>query len=192
MSDRIVIGMDLDDVLADFIKSFMWIGHQLFGIDPNARPTSWAWDNSGLSKEQLSEVWSFVSNVENFHMSLSTVPGLNKELIQELDAKTKMYFPTARFATPGYDVGRQSAHWLVAKVGIDAPTVLVSPDKGEMAKVLKYDYFIDDRPKNVQEVKAALPDCKVYLCDSCHNQDFNDPAIPRVANVNDFARIVLA
>lgn len=184
--------MDIDDVLADFIKSFMFIAHQLFGVDPEVRPTSWAWDGTGLTSEQLSTIWKFVSSVENFHMSLSTVPGLNTGLVQELDAETKLYLPTARFETPGYDVGRQSAHWLMAKIGLDAPTVFVSSDKGEMAKVLKYDYFIDDRPKNVQEVKAALPDCKVFLCDSCHNKDFSDPSIPRIANVNDFARVVLA
>lgn len=196
---RPIIGMDIDDVLADFIKAFMFIAHELFGVDPNVRPTSWAWDGTGLTPEQLKEVWKIVSNTRNFHLTLSPVPGLDTELMQLMDEKTKIYFPTARFETPGADVGKQSAHWLAERVGFELPTVFVSSEKGEMAKLLKYAYFIDDRPKNCLEVKAALPDCKVYLCDSCHNKDFEStrldrggPNIPRIANVNDFARIVLA
>jgi hypothetical protein len=65
-------------------------------------------------------------------------------------------------------------------------------EKGPMALALKYDYFIDDRPKNCEDIKRALPDCKVFLRDSSHNRSWKEPInIQRIAGFNEFAEIVL-
>ena len=81
--------------------------------------------------------------------------------------------------------------------GITFPTVIVSNEKGPLANALKYDYFVDDRPKNVYEVKSARPECKVFLADSSHNQDSETTLkcaslqIERIAGFNEFAKLVL-
>ena len=63
-----------------------------------------------------------------------------------------------------------------------------------LAQALKYDYFIDDRPKNCLAVQAASPNTKIYLNYASHNWDFDAEkhGMTRVANVNEFAKIVLS
>lgn len=191
MSRLPIVGMDLDDVLADFIKSFMQLAHKRYGVDPSLRPTSWEWDDVNMTADMVKGTWDDIIAIENFWETLDVVQGVEPRLIQSLDNNVKLYFPTARALVKGDDVGKQSARWIRNKFGIDIPTVIVSSEKGEMAKALKYDYFIDDRPKNCLDIKAALPDCQVFLANASHNQAFSDPRIPRVSGVNNFARRVL-
>lgn len=190
--------MDLDDVLADFIKTFMRFGNELYGVDEKARPTSWEWDGvpfpEGVEKQQfIRGVWKRITSTTDFWFrEIDKIEVVAPSLIFELDKKTELYFPTARTQTKGYSTRKQSTAWVNEIFGIAWPSVIVSDAKGEMAKALKYDYFIDDRPKNCIEVKEALPDCKVFLCDSNHNRTFHDARFPRVNNANEFAQIVLS
>jgi hypothetical protein len=65
-------------------------------------------------------------------------------------------------------------------------------EKGPMARALKYDFFIDDRPRNCEDIKKALPDCKVFLKDSSHNRSWLCiDGIQRIGGFNEFAEIVL-
>lgn len=185
------VGMDLDDVLADFIKEFMQLAHKRFGVDPNLRPTSWEWDDVNMTADMVKDVWKDIIATENFWEKLDVVEGVEPRLIKQLDNNVKLYFPTARALVKGDDVGKQSARWIRHYFGVDIPTVIVSSEKGEMAKALKYDYFVDDRPKNCLDIKNVLPDCQVFLVNATHNQKFEDPRIPRIPNVNYFARRVL-
>jgi 5'(3')-deoxyribonucleotidase len=186
-----VVGMDLDDVVADFIESFMNIAGRLYGVDVNLRPTSWEWDEVNMTKDMVDGTWKEIIATVDFWQRLKVIPGVDRGLIRHLDSRVKLYFPTARAVTAGKDVGKQSAYWLQDNLNIDYPTVIVSSEKAEMARALKYDYFIDDRPKNCIEVKEALPNCNVFLCDATHNRTFHDTRFPRLANVNEFAHIVL-
>jgi 5'(3')-deoxyribonucleotidase len=195
---RPVVGCDLDDVLADFIERFMAIASVKYGVDPSLRPTSWEWDDLNMTKEMVDGTWSVISETTNFWKSLSIVPGVDPWLVYTLQYRAKLYFPTARAIVPGDDIGEQSAYWLRKNFELRFPTVFVSNEKGPLAAALKYDYFIDDRPKNCYEVKAARPECKVFMCDSTHNQaeSFSklnkELGIPRISGFNEFARIVIS
>lgn len=190
-----VVGCDLDDVLANFMKRFIDMSIERFGIplDRNLRPIDWAWSNMGWTKEQESALWQQLHDTPNFWTSLKIQPGVDPYLVTELAAKTTMYFPTARAQSIGDDVQIQSARWLLNNFAIPFPTVIVGNSKGPLAAALKYDYFIDDRDKNCLEVKAARPECQVFISDSGHNQTFKneDYGIERVSGFNEFAKIVL-
>lgn len=199
---RKIVGMDLDDVLADFIKTFMGIAQRRFGVDSTVLPHTWDWDGvqyengTPLTKEQIDDVivktWDTVIATPNFWETLDVLPGVDRQLVNLLDYRTKLYFPTARAVTSGgIDVGRQSAIWLRKNFLIAFPTVFVSNEKGPLAAALKYDYFIDDRPVNCEAIKKANPSCKVFMQNASHNQDVSLPEIPRVYSVNEFAEIVL-
>ncbi len=192
--NKLVIGMDLDDVLADFIKKFMEVAAAKYGVDPNIRPTSWEWDDCDMSAERVDGTWSEIFQIENFWETLDVIPGVDSKLIWELNRKTKLYFPTARAVVKGRDIGYQSARWLSNLFCIRYPTVIIGNSKGPLANALAYDYFIDDRPKNCLEVKLARPECKVFLNNASHNQSFDlaDKGISRIAHVNDFVKLVLA
>lgn len=189
-----VVGCDLDDVLADFMTKFIDMASERFGIPANKilRPIDWAWSNMGWSKEQESALWQQLHDTPDFWTLLDVMPGVDPELVRRLSENTTLYFPTARAQAIGTLSTRdQCARWLLNKFGIPFPTVIVSTEKGPLAAALKYDYFIDDRPKNCVEVKAARPQCKVFMSDASHNQDVTLEGIPRVSGFNEFAEIVL-
>ena len=195
-----VVGCDLDDVLADFMKKFIDMAHDRFRIpvDKILRPVDWAWSNMGWSPEQQDTLWQELHDTPNFWTQLDVLPGVNRDLVRKLSEKTILYFPTARAQAIGSLSTRdQSASWLRTQFGILYPTVIVSNEKGPLANVLKYDYFADDRPKNCYEVKEARPECKVYMVDASHNQDSltslkaASMGIKRVPGFNEFAKIVL-
>ena len=190
---RPIVGCDLDDVLSDFIKAFMTIAATKYGVDPTVRPSSWEWDDANMTKEMVKGVWDEITTTYNFWTKLDVESGVSYEWVRTLDENAKLYFPTARAHCFGDDVGVQSAHWLWDKFDISFPTVIVSNDKGPLAAALKYDYFIDDRPKNCIEVKQALPSCKVFLKDASHNKaaSLAHLDIPRVKDFDTFAQIVL-
>lgn len=190
-----IVGCDLDDVLANFIQKFIDMSIARFGMPArDLRPVDWAWSNMGWTKEQESQLWQALHDTENFWTDLEVQPGVDRMLVAELARKTTMYFPTARAQSIGMDVQIQSASWLRNNFLIPYPTVIVSSEKGPLAAALKYDYFIDDRDKNCLEVKKARPECRVFVCNSGHNQSFKneDFDIERVSGFNEFATIVLA
>jgi hypothetical protein len=158
------------------------------------RPTSWEWDNTGLSKAEIDDTWADILKIPNFWAGLRMLPGVDPRLVRSLATRTELYFPTARAKGAGEHVATQSAYWIDLEFGIRYPRVIVSNEKGPLAAALKYDYFLDDRAKNCLEVKAARPECKVFLNDACHNQafDLTEQGIPRVSGFNEFAKIVLA
>lgn len=190
---QFTIAFDLDDVLCNFIKEFVRMSNAKMGRPPlDIIPVDWEWSNCGWSKEEIADLWKDIANTENFWMTLEPMPGINWRALLYLEKRHNLVFPTARALSKGYPVGLQSADWLSKQFGLCYPAVFVSSSKGELAKVLKYDYFIDDRPKNVIDVKLAVPTCKVFLQDSGHNQAFQEKTygIVRVKHVNDFMNII--
>ena len=196
---RVIVGCDLDDVLAAFMPKFIDMARKAgFGPYDDRMPVDWAWSNMGWTQEQQDSLWKQLANTTDFWVEdIQPLPQVTPNLVKELSEYTVMYFPTARANSKGYDVGFQSARWLRWQFGSMYPTVIVSNEKGPLAAALKYDYFIDDRPKNVFEVKRARPECKVFLCESSHNQDeetrlkCQSLGIPRIAGFNEFAKMIL-
>jgi len=191
---RFVIGIDLDDVLADFMVRFMELARKRYGRPPvGAMPVDWEWSNILPSKEEQATVWEDVKATPSFWENLPIEPGVTKQYVQLLELKHTMYYPTARVDTVGLPAAKQSARWIERKFDVQNPAVFAAYEKGPMATALKYDFFIDDRPKNCLDIQKALPNCRVYLKDSSHNQAFDAEAngIVRVKDFDSFARIVL-
>lgn len=188
-----VVGCDLDDVLADFMGLFISMAKERFGVPTDDRlPVDWAWSNMGWTKDQESALWQQLHDTPDFWTTLKPIKTVDPELVRRLSKNTSLYFPTARAQAIGTLSTRdQCARWLLNEFGILFPTVIVSTEKGPLAAALKYDYFIDDRPKNCVEVKAARPQCKVFMSDASHNQSTTLDGIPRVSGFNEFAEIVL-
>jgi 5'(3')-deoxyribonucleotidase len=189
---RFIIGIDLDDVLADFMPAYLYLAHKRFGRPPiGYMPVDWEWSNILPSKEDQALVWSDVKEIANFWETLDVMEGVWSRPLWHMDHDHTVYFPTARVEVHGISAAKQSAAWIRNKFGIEFPAVIVAYEKKPMALALKYDYFIDDRPKNCFDIHDALPNCKVYLKDSSHNQTLICPEwLVRVKNFNEFARIV--
>jgi len=188
-----IVGVDLDDVLFDFITRFTNLANGKYGKPAiGTEPVDWEWSNFNLSKDELTDIWNDIHLTPNFWETISVEPDVNRGLVQALDALHTVYFPTARAHTVGRSTGKQSARAINKNFDIQYPAVFVSNEKAPMALALRYDYFIDDRPKNCVEVKKVLLDCKVFLKDSSHNLSWEAPFnITRIAGFNDFAEIIL-
>jgi 5'(3')-deoxyribonucleotidase len=190
------IGIDMDDVLANFQKRFVKLLNELYGKTPlDAEPIDWDWTNCNVTPEEMKNGWIEASKTTNLWLELEPLPALDMEakfLLSKLDLVHDLFFVTNRFITPGLSPTKQTQLWVRENTYLPMPNVMLAKDKGPMASVLELEAFIDDRPKNCLDVLAARPQCRVFLCDSSHNQTFNGgERIPRVASLKEFAKIIL-
>src|ERR1035437_9726956 len=104
------IGIDLDDVLVDFISEYVKLSNNLYGVPSlGAQPIDWEWSNFPVTKEQHGNIWDKIKNTRNFWMNLSRAKGVHSTLIQELAKFNDLVFITARVTTKGWSVQQQSA-----------------------------------------------------------------------------------
>jgi 5'(3')-deoxyribonucleotidase len=190
------IGIDLDDVLADFISMFTAVANAKFGRpELGTKPVDWAWSNFGLSKEEQEEVWGAICSAPNFWERLAVENGASYSSMEKLRSRkdVDLVFITARAVTAGNSVQEQSCRWLLNNFGVPFPTVIVDTNKGPLAAALKLDYFIDDRPKNCWEIQDAVPTCKVFLKNSSHNvnQDLGYRPLERIEDFDAFVKEAL-
>ena len=188
MNKRLKIGIDVDDVLADFISKHRELCREMFGKPAtDVIPCDWAMSNYGLTKEEMDAVWQRIHDTEDFWETLKKKDGVDPCDVAMLDMEHDLYFITSRAMCIGESLTHQTAYWIKKHLWVPLPTVIVTSNKGPIAAALGLDYFIDDRPKNCVEVKDAVPACTVFVKDAGHNQDFNDERIERVESFNEFA-----
>lgn len=187
------IGIDLDDVLVDFISEYIKISNMLWGVPAlDAQPIDWEWSNFPVAKEQHGKIWEKIKNTRNFWLNLERAKGVSSQSMRALAKHHDLLFITARVPSKGFSVQQQSAAWLSMNLGLKYPTVIEESNKGPLAAALRLDYFIDDRPKNCLEILGAVPTCLVYLKGSSHNASYKAPkSITRVKDFNEFAETVL-
>jgi 5'(3')-deoxyribonucleotidase len=189
------IGIDVDDVCANFQKRFVELLHDMYGRPPlGTAPIDWNWSNCEVSGEEMGKAWKRAAQECNLWAFLEPLPSFDEETIDLLGTLVRrhdVYFVTNRFEIPGSSPLKQTKHWFYFNARIESPNVMIAKEKGPMASVLQLDAFIDDKPQNCIDVLEARPNAKVYLCDSSHNQPFNDPRIPRVKDLKEFLKLIL-
>ena len=186
------IGIDLDDVTANFIDVFMKMSYEKFGRPAlGTKPIDWEWSNAELSREEIGSLWVDVSNSLNFWENLPRDPGASVIGMHKLKHIADLFFITARAETKGESTQFQSARWLDYNFALTYPTVIVDKNKGPIAAALGLNYFVDDRPKNCLEIKEAVPECEVFLKRACHNLDYAAPEWMKVVDsFDEFAEIL--
>lgn len=169
-----VIGCDVDGILADFNTGFIDLivaiaGRDLFPPRPFDIP---CWDypqEYGYTAEEVAAVWAHIQVSATFWASLAPYPDA-EEMIRYLRAAVQamddVYFVTSR---PGLTAKLQTERWL-RKLGFGSPTVLISSNKGYVARALSFDVYIDDRWENVVDVAQWAPRTKVMLMDRPWNR----------------------
>ena len=189
------IGIDMDDVCANFQKKEVEVMHGMFGRPPiGTMPIDWAGSNLQVSKEEYDQFWAKSATMENFWLNIDPLPSFDEEtitLLLSVVMRHDVYFVTNRYETPGMSAMKQTKAWFYHHASMASPNVVLAKEKGPMATVLQLDAFIDDRPKNCLDVLAARPNAHVFLADSSHNQSFKDERIPRVKDLKTFLKIIL-
>lgn len=190
------IGIDVDDVCANFQKRFVTLLHEMYGRPSlDTTPVDWNWSNCQVTNSEMKEAWVKAAGTNNLWAKLERLPSFDADTVHLLYVASQrhdVFFVTNRFDTPGASAMKQTKYWFFHNAYIQAPNVLLAKDKGPMATVLQLDAFIDDKPQNCLDVLAARPTAQVYLADSSHNKTFDGgERIPRVADLKEFLKIML-
>lgn len=161
------IGIDIDGVIANFFSAYEEAIVQEAGVDmfparyPAALPPVWDWpEHYGYDKKHVKRVWRMIEQSQCFWSDLGVLPDAHFLAESMPWAVHDVYFITAR---PGARAKHQTEAWLQKMLPITHPTVLLTDNKGGACETLKLDFYIDDKPSNVEDVMENS-DTRVYLC----------------------------
>lgn len=200
------IGIDMDGVLADFNTAFIALIKDTTGVElpppSDSYPSVWNYhrEPGGITEEQDKALWTHIM-YSPFWLTLRPLKGAEvalDELNRRAGRGDEVYFITTR---PGRDAKALTEGWL-QWYGMENPTVLISGDKGSVAKGLGLNVFIDDKPENCNEVLdettvwepiGGLQDCcliyhpnyrtRVFVMDAPYNRQLDRDGITRISSV---------
>ena len=169
------LAFDIDGIFADFNTSMIdrtikVTGRDLFPERPFDIP---CWDypqHYGYTEAEVSAVWNDIVKDNKFWQMLfpydGTIVFLDELRGRALANHDDVYFITSR---PGIDAKRQTERWLRACGWSDTPTVLISSRKGHACRAVDADFYIDDKPDNLFDVRCETPKTVTMLL----NQPWN-------------------
>src|SRR3954471_24618925 len=163
------IGFDMDGVLADFSSAYLQVEERLFGRvrvkaraeDPEVEAGKQEEQDEGRERRGDSSrprdaIWKAIQATPDFW---ATLKPLDPDAVRRIHAlalqhRWEVFFITQRPYTEGAVVQRQTQRWLVEQ-GFDLPSVLViAGSRGAAAGALRFDYHVDDSPRNCIDVKS--------------------------------------
>lgn len=190
------IGFDVDGVLANFCDAYETAciqaaeGKNLFQPwSLQDGPVTWNWpEHYGYTKEEVGRVWQMIKNSNHFWSDLTALPDmlvLERWLVKNWRANVidEMYFVTSR---PGINAKAQTEDWFLNKGNGIFATVLISDEKGLIAKGLNLDFYVDDKIENVESVIEHSPKTRVSLMDREYNRKAAHLDLYRISNLSQF------
>lgn len=175
-----VIGIDLDEVCADFVGGFNRRAYDILGPTVIRTDKDYRWpcweitDALNITPEQEHDVWNDIMQRGAFWGHLPILPGVRKSLriLQELEAKgvARLVFITARPEVAGNLTYRETVNWLRQVAFVNDPYVIIAHDKGAVARAVGLTHFIDDKFQNCVEVLYARPTAQVSFVRTLHGE----------------------
>jgi 5' nucleotidase, deoxy (Pyrimidine), cytosolic type C protein (NT5C) len=183
-----MIGLDIDGVLADFISPFLRVLELRMGngpIDPESINNPNFMNHPLITADVISECIAHVSNDPKFWEALAPLPSAEQwQALDQLSRKDNLVFVTHRYERETYDIGQVTCDWL-RKHGIANPLVYFTQNhKSELIGKLKVDLFVDDRHENCRDV-AENTQAVVLMPHRSYNQSFNHPRVKRIKDLDE-------
>lgn len=181
---RLNIGLDIDGCIGNFMGAARELLKEMY----NGRPsddmiqTGWGLDSLGINKEEERAFWKKLDEIPNWWLNQKVMPGTSR--LWDAVHNHRVIFITNRKEGTGWPIDIQTQEWLCRNFHLHRPNVIISDNKGPLMDALKLDYFLDDRPKNVEEAANASTHCQTALYDATYNQDFKYGW--RVKSLDDF------
>ena len=184
-----IVGLDIDGVVADFLSPFLRFVEKKIGDGPIAADTITDFsfkDHPILSEKIAEECMGEVSYDPDFWQDLSSLhsPG-EWQALDSLSSKGQLVFVTHRYERETYDIHRVTCDWL-KRHGIGKPVVhFTQESKAYLVENLGVRLFMDDRHENCQNV-AEKTQAVVLMPHRPYNQSFTHP---RVKRIRDFGEL---
>jgi uncharacterized HAD superfamily protein len=183
-----MLGLDIDGVLADFITPFLQMLERRTGrgsIDPASVTDPNFMQHPFLTKEIVLECMEAVSYDPEFWRTLAPLP--TPEQWQALDRIARdhdIVFITHRWVRDTYDISQVTCDWLRYH-GVADPIVHFTQDKKSvLVRELNIGLFVDDRHENCQDV-ATETDALVLMPHRPYNQEFDHPRVRRIQQLDE-------
>jgi uncharacterized HAD superfamily protein len=182
-----MVGLDIDGVLADFVSPFLQILEERTGnerIDPQAYADPNFSDHPALSSQIVSECILKVSNDPKFWERLDPLPSAEQwKILDNLSRQQKLIFITHRYECDSYSIHQVTCDWL-RKHGVSDPVVYFTQSyKSELIGKLKVGLFVDDRHENCRDV-AENTSAVVLMPHRPYNQTFTHPGVRRIQDLD--------
>lgn len=176
MGRRLRIGVDVDDVLADFGHAFHEAAEHVLGRQFPPMPLRWDFSDWGVTEEEREKIWQEIRKTPDFYyLKLRALPTV-EEFLPYLSKRHELYFVSNRKNdVAGFPVREQTEFWLEDR-GANIPCVILVHDKGPIVKCLELDVFIDDKPENLLRIQECSPNTRLFLMNGMHNKEFKEPA----------------
>lgn len=190
MTTPMVVIFDIDDVLMPWAER-VHLACMEAGLTDKPTWTQWdmAKDYGCTLEEWLAVVNTLVVPDGIYHAP--PYPGA-VESIEKLYAHgADIHLVTARgFMDHAEQIREWTVEWAAKYIQFNVPATLsFAQDKGRVAKAIGATHGIDDRIRNVREMKEAGVD--VYIMNQPHNQNDMFPKNRRVSSVSEFVERIL-
>jgi 5'(3')-deoxyribonucleotidase len=185
MVRRLRIGIDIDDVLVDFISAFREEAEKVLGRELPHVAEDWAFSNWNITNQERNQIWDSVTATPYWFLKCKPFPDV-REGLEELVGKHELYFITSKPDTAGATAQQQSQILLRDELGIYCPTVIVTRRKGPIAEALGLNAFIDDRDTNLLNILEYSPMTRRFLRNMPHNSKLQGWIGQRVNSFTEF------
>ena len=183
-----MVGLDIDGVLADFLPPFLKILEQRAGngpidlesiIDPSFV------SHPAISNEIISECMEAVSYDARFWEDLAPLPTARQwQALDDLSRERRLVFVTHRYERETYSIHEVTCDWL-KKHGVTNPVVYFTQNqKSELVRRLNVNLFVDDRHENCRDI-AENTDAVVMMPHRCYNNSFRHPKVQRIEDLEE-------
>lgn len=175
------MGIDVDEVLADFQGSVLTIANDAFGLSmkPGDLPT---WEIFSHFPEDQREFLRQESKRSGFCSALAKTPG-SAEAVKELRKYVDLYAVTAHYDSHTWVSERD--WWLKSKFQFERNQIIHTQAKF----LVGVDIFLDDKPSNVVEWKQEHPNGLAMLWTIPNNVNYDMDRF-RVHSWDDVIRLV--
>lgn len=184
--DQMKIQIDVDGVLADFLKGATDLAKTL---DPTIIPfdtlTATHWDQwKSWPEDTKRKMWKEIKLRPSFFCDLPSLISQEEMVGLKLLRKpgNELYFVTSR---PGESSKWQTEQWIWDRMGF-MPTVVMTRDKGGFARLIKTDFSIEDNADNAIEIGQVIGPSRSFIIHRLYNQHMNPIFATRVKTFKEF------
>jgi hypothetical protein len=183
-----MIGLDIDGVLADFVTPFLQLLERRVGgapIDPASITDPNFQRHPYLTRELIYDCMVETSYDPEFWRGLEPLPSRDQwEALERISRQHEVVFITHRWVRDTYDINQVTCDWL-RRHGIGKPEVRFTQEKkSQLVNQLSIELFVDDRHENCEDV-ATQTDAHVMMPHRPYNQAFDHPKVQRIVDLNE-------